>query len=83
MTMMKWNLIGGFLHQEAESVIGGRPCQSRRGGATDEHSSTSRLYFIDLRIKIIWIKSLGSYSDFPTPAYLQTQETLMAVVTAW
>ncbi len=58
---MKRNLIGGFL--EAESVIGGRPCQSRRAGATDEHSSISRFAY-----KIIWIKS---YSDFPTPAYLQ------------
>lgn len=58
----------GFCISRSEA----EPVSHGGGGATDEHSSISRLYFIDLRIKIIWIKSLGSYSDSPTPAYLQT-----------
>lgn len=42
---MKWNLIGGFCisQYEAESVIGGRPCQSRRGGRSHAVSGRAQL----------------------------------------
>lgn len=60
---------------------GGAELQTSTARSLSGHAS--RLYFIDLFIKIIWIKSLGSYYDFPIPAYLQTEEKLAAVVMHW
>lgn len=55
----------------ADVPVGHGGAEQQTSTARSLDGRASRLYFIDLRIKIIWIKSLGSYSDFPIPAYLQ------------